>query len=97
MIENPIVINDPLLWQDDLTGFYDDGTKQDTEDGTMEHFDIQSTKESIYDHTSELRSFYLLLKKYEKYLSGSQLYDELLEAYEEAGEDIAKLKLEVNK
>ncbi|MEN2666009.1 hypothetical protein [Listeria aquatica] len=97
MVENPMVINDPLLWQDELTGFYDDGTEQDSEDGTMEHFDIQSTQESIYDHTRELRSFYLLLKKHEKYLSGSPLYDDLLEAYEEAGEDIAKLKQEGNK
>lgn len=95
-VENPMVINDPLLWKDELTGYYEPDEKSNYEDGTMESFEITNQKknETVYDHTKELRSFYEVLKKYSKALAGSRIYEDLLEAYEEVGERIAEMKKE---
>lgn len=96
-VENPMVINDPLIWQDELTGYYEPEEKKTYEDGTMEWFEITYPKETVFDHTKELRDLYIALKKHAKALGGSQLYEDLLEAYEEAGEHIAQLKQELSK
>ncbi|WP_088815475.1 MULTISPECIES: hypothetical protein [Listeria] len=67
----------------------------DLEDGTMESFEITNLKETVFDHTKELREFYEALKKHAKSLGGSQVYEDLLEAYEEVGEHVAELKKEI--
>lgn len=96
-VENPMVINDPLLWQDELTGYYEPNEEKNYGDGTMEWFEIAQPKETVFDHTKELHELYIALKKHAKALGGSQLYEDLLEAYDEAGEHIAELKKEISR
>lgn len=73
---------------------------KDLNDGTDELFTVREYVNNldiikttyVRDHTKELRSFYLFLKKYADTLGGSDFYDDLQAVYEEVGEEIAELK-----